>query len=450
MRRQPSPSDELRAPALRDEEYPPLDGAYQNRTYGRPLSLGDVRGFWRETFRLCDEGRASLEAGLYLHWPFCEDRCAYCYCDSRVAASEAEQELCLNSLLEELSAFSGLFSGRRLSSLILAGGTPTQAAPARLEALLGAVLDAYAFASGADKAVEATPATLSAEKIGVLRRYGINRVDLGVDSLNEGVLSRAGRRGQSPASVRAACEGVLDAGMSLDVGLLYGLEGQEPAAFLRELRCVAVLGPARVRLYGFDPRPQTLFFQQGKRPAPELERESGLVFAAADELMGRSGYAPSRRVWSVPSSYLGAGSGAKSRCFGAGWYQHPPLGRENPVAGGIPPFFGMPLDLTEEKRAFLISGLSVLGTVRRADYLARFGEDVLASGEVARALRALAENGDVVVDGEKVRVRGGGRRSLSRLYGGEVLAALAQRLDLDEGTSVFESKCRVYEKEGAR
>ncbi|MFH2204038.1 MAG: radical SAM protein [Elusimicrobiota bacterium] len=346
-----------RPPSLCDEEYPPLDGAYQNRTYGRRLSLAAVKGFWEKTFRLAARGAVPAGVGLYVHWPFCRARCAYCYCDSRAAASAAETERYLDALRREMRVFRGTFRGVRLSSLILAGGTPTQASAAQLQRLFDGIDDCFQFQEDADIAVEASPDTLTAARARLLRRRGVRRIDLGIDAIDAAVLRAAGRP-QSLRSVRRACAAVKDEGMSLEVGLIFGIERQTGALFIRDLVRVLGIKPARIRIYGFEPRPQTLCAPSANAPA------AAQVFALADKLMRRAGYGTSSGMWSVPPSYLGIGWSAKSRCCGAGWYQHPPLGRTRPVTDQLPPFAGMALSLAEEKRGELISRRAVLGNRR--------------------------------------------------------------------------------------
>jgi len=456
----PSPSDDARAQlpsVLCDEEYPPLDGAFQNRTYGRRLGLEDVRSFWRETLGLIKAGRAPSDAGLYVHWPFCETRCAYCYCDSRVAGTEDTAPY-LAGLLKEIDSFSDLFKDTALTSMILAGGTPTQASSDQLDRLLAYIDANFSFSAGSDKGVEATAASLTSEKIGVLKSHGVNRIDLGVDTLDLEAQGLAGRARQSAADVAEACRRVRDAGMRLEIGVLFGIEGQDAAGFLRDLKTLLEENPDRVRIYGFDPRPQTKFREEGKKMSPDRLREISVVLAASEELAGRSGYRPSAQMWRVPASYLGIGASAKSRCFGAGWYQHPILGRFAAVHDDIPAFYGMRMDLTEEKRGCFIGSLSTLGALSRSSYRSLFGDDAAGSGPLKETLEALAAEGHVSVSDDEIKMTHAQRaqRSLAlrRFYGQGVLVELKASARRGGNGSPpaegFRNLCRVFEREGGR
>lgn len=335
------------------EEWPPLDGAYQNRSYGRRLGLARVRELWRRTL-----ARGGAELSLYAHWPFCRERCAYCYCDSRVARGRAEALRHLESLLAEADALADLFAGLRFSRLLVGGGTPTAAPPALLRRLLARLRDRFRPAYGSDFAVEASAASLTPRVARLLAEAGVTRVDLGVDSLDPRLLAAAGRK-QSPADAARAFAAAATHGLSVDASLLCGLPGQAPRSFFADLRALLRLSPARVRLYAFDPRPQAPW---SRRPRDGAERRRALLALAGKDLSAH-GYAlprggpPASRGGTraendraapaggpeLPTSVLGLGWSARSRCHAAAWYQHPPLGRARPVRAGIPPFFGGPL-----------------------------------------------------------------------------------------------------------
>lgn len=441
-------------PLLCDEEYPPLDGAYQNRNYGNRLSKDTVRSFWRKTLRLIRAGKAPSDVGLYVHWPFCRDRCAYCYCDSRISSDMREGQVYLEGLLSELRSFKDLFDGVSFTSLIIAGGTPTQAAPELLNKLFEEIYNGLGFAHNADIAVEATPATLTENQIRILSQRGVRRIDMGIDSFDPIVLKAAGRRGQSYEQVKEVFRGAHKAGVAIEVGLMYGLENQTGGSFLKDLAQVLCLRPAQVRLYGFDPRPQTLFAQEGRRLSFERRASLPEVFGLADKIMRRGGYGTSKRMWQVPASYLGLGHSAKSRCFGAGWYQHPLLGRNKKVSATIPPFIGMPMTLAEERRACVIGSLSTLGRLPRGGFKNLFGVDVMSVGGLGGVVRSLEKEGLVRVDQRELKmnrssatVRHG---ALRRLYGAGVRKELDRTYGRDWQAPVgtFENatglECRVY------
>ncbi|MFA5139931.1 MAG: radical SAM protein [Elusimicrobiota bacterium] len=391
------------------EDYPPLDGAYQDRSYGRRLSLREARGFWRKT----------REAGLYVHWPFCRQRCAYCYCDSRVP-DPGEEARYLKAVQAELRLFS---KGLRFTSFLLAGGTPTEAAPGRLESLLR-------LAPGAEIVVEATPASLDNEKLRILRAHRISRVDLGIDSLDAAVLRKAGRVGQDRAVVRAAYEGLAGAGIRVEASLLCGLPEQEESSFLADVEWVLGLRPSVLRLYAFEPRPQTAF----KRCTGCASEALGL----ADGLMAAAGYGCPKKPWRLPRSVLGVGAGAKSHAFAAGWYQHSPLaGRPFRSLG---PFFGMELSLADEERRFIVRGLGVNGRVSRAAFRKTFGRDVMGPGPLSRDLLKMEKAGGLSIQEEEIRLLGP-THSLALLCERKLL----QRILRNRSVGLRPTRCRVYE-----
>ncbi|MBI5211145.1 MAG: radical SAM protein [Elusimicrobia bacterium] len=432
------------ADSVSDEDYPPLDGPYQNRTYGRALSRERVEGFWRRTAALVRRGAAPPDVGLYAHWPFCPCACGYCYCDFRVPGSSREAASYLAALERELESFRGALRGLALRSVMVAGGTPTSASPGQLDALLRRARSCFEVRPDADISVEASPGTLSAGHLEVFRRHGVGRLDLGVDSLDPKVLAAAGRRGQTAAVAAAACRLVLSAGVRLDVGLLCGLPGQSAASFLKDVRWALGLRPAGLRLYRFDPRPQTDFSREGARLAPGWAAGTARCMEEADAVVTAAGYGPQAGGWRVPASVLGVGWGAKSRAFGAGWYQHPNLERRPAPGPGMPPFRGMPLTLEDEARAFVIGGLATAGRVGGEAFREMFGTDLGAYAPLSAALRSLEARGAVSFDGEGLRLLEKGRGALQRLYHPGVLKLLA-RSGPSAGTA-SQTLCRVYER----
>ncbi len=446
---EPGERARARAPEYCDEDYPPIDGGFQNRTYFRPLTSAAVLAAWRRAAREIRVGRSPADVGIHVHWPFCRERCAYCYCDARVARRQDDPDAVLRALLEELRYFAPALAGVTVSSVNICGGTPTQAGAAALDALLGEIARLFSVDIPAAARLEATEATLGDGVLGVLSRRGISRVDLGVDSLDEGVLAAVGRR-QSVQGVERALRGLSEAGVDDDgVSLMFGLPGQTASSFLRDVAWVIRRRPRRVLLYGFDARPQTDFFRAGGRLGPERRREIALVLRAARRLF-RGLYEIDDSSWRPASFLLGVGWSAMSRIFGSLWYQHPPLGSRAARAGVVPPFFGMESSLDEEMRGYVVRGLYRAGRAEADGFRRTFGRSMLSAAALRAGAREFASRGFGRIERDGIfSFRGGKAPSIARrlFYSPKVVRALAQSRPRGRAP---ETECLSYVRAVAR
>lgn len=247
--------------------------------------------------------------------------------------------------------------------------------------------------------------------------------------------------------VSRAAAALASEGIALEIGLIYGIERQTYMSFLEDLNWVLKLKPAAVRLYSFDPRPQTLYAERGQKVPDELRAQTAQLFEEADERMRGAGYGTSKRMWKVPFSYLGLGYSAKSKCFGAGWYQHPPVGRLDAIDESVPSFFGMPMSLAEEKRGLLIGSLATSGRLSRDRFKDLFGRDVMKSGTLSKDVGRLADDGVIAVEADLLRIKTSERSALKKLYGAAVARKMKRTFgpDWERGAGVNRSyECRVY------
>src|SRR5512145_2762211 len=172
--------------------------------------------------------------GVYLHWPFCASKCPYCDFNSHVRAGGPDEARFLAAFLRELEHWAVLAPGRTVGSVFLGGGTPSLMSPATVGAILDAIARHWPLAAGAEITLEANPSSVEAGRFRGYRDAGVNRVSLGVQSLDDGVLRSLGRL-HTAAEALAAIEIARATFDRFSFDLIYARPGQTLPAWRQEL-----------------------------------------------------------------------------------------------------------------------------------------------------------------------------------------------------------------------
>ena len=229
---------------------------------------------------------------LYVHLPFCEERCLFCGCHVIVTKHREMAAPYLEMLKRETGLLaSRLPHRRRIAQLHLGGGTPTYYTPAQLTDLLTPLLREFRPMPGAELALEADPRVTTAAHVDALADLGFNRISLGVQDLTPEV-QRAVNRVQSLEQTAALVEHARRRGFrGINVDLIYGLPLQTPESFERTVDAVIALGVDRTAVYSFAFVPWVRGNQKklddDQLPAPETKIA---LFALARERFLRAGY----------------------------------------------------------------------------------------------------------------------------------------------------------------
>ena len=191
--------------------------------------------------------------GLYIHVPFCRTKCPYC--DFYSITDETLISAYLAALDLEARLYRDQFPA--FDSLYLGGGTPTLLDGAQLGALVDNLRRHFHFAADTEFTIEANPDDLTAEKLRLFKDLGVNRVSLGVQSLNDAELRFLGRR-HTARQARRALELAREAGFgNLSVDLIYGLPGQQEETWIRTLEQVLEFSPEHLSCYQLTLAPDT-------------------------------------------------------------------------------------------------------------------------------------------------------------------------------------------------
>ncbi len=182
---------------------------------------------------------------LYVHVPFCNYACGFCFYAKRVGTPRAQMARYVRAVARELE---WVEPGTLLDQLYVGGGTPTALPPDLLDALLAAVDARTRALPGASVAVESSPESISPAHVDVLRARRVNRVSMGIESLDPTVLAALDRRHGAEQALDA-CELLVAGGFVVNVDLIYGLPGQTEAGFRADLETVAARRPHSISLY---------------------------------------------------------------------------------------------------------------------------------------------------------------------------------------------------------
>jgi oxygen-independent coproporphyrinogen III oxidase len=185
------------------------------------------------------------ELRLYVHIPFCNYKCNFCYYATRVGDTRAEQERYVAALERELA---WVEPGATLSQLFVGGGTPTALPAELLDRTLASVFAALPPTREHGHTVEASPESIKRAHVDVLRQRGVHRVSMGVQSLDPRILDGVQRR-HDRKQVMTAVELIVGSGLILNVDLMYGLPSQSEDSFRRDLETLAECGAHSVTLY---------------------------------------------------------------------------------------------------------------------------------------------------------------------------------------------------------
>ncbi|WP_157215725.1 radical SAM family heme chaperone HemW [Flavisphingomonas formosensis] len=194
---------------------------------------------------------------LYIHWPFCVSKCPYCDFNSHVREG-VDQAAWRAALLADLAHEAALLPGRTLGSIFFGGGTPSLMPPATVAALIEAAGRHWRFAGDIEITLEANPSSVEAARFADLAAAGVNRVSLGLQSLNDEALHFLGRAHGVEEGLAALATAQRHFGrVSFD--LIYALPGQSGEAWEAELERAIGFGTGHLSLYQLTIEPGTRF-----------------------------------------------------------------------------------------------------------------------------------------------------------------------------------------------
>ena len=194
--------------------------------------------------------------GLYIHIPFCKAKCDYCDFYSLPDREEA-MDLYLKALVTHLKETAPLTKGWKVDTVYIGGGTPSYFGAKRIGKLLGEVRRRFDVTRDAEITCEANPESADRKFLTSVRRSGVNRLSLGMQSASDAELQAVHRLHdfQQVTQAVAACKKAKIKNLSLD--LIYGLPGQSIESWKKSLEAALALEPQHLSCYGLKVEPGT-------------------------------------------------------------------------------------------------------------------------------------------------------------------------------------------------
>ncbi|WP_319825200.1 radical SAM family heme chaperone HemW [Thalassovita sp.] len=366
--------------------------------------------------------------GVYVHWPFCQAKCPYCDFNSHVAR-EIDQRQWLNAYLQEIDRYAQQVPGRALTSVFFGGGTPSLMDPDVVHGILDRINSHWAPSNDMEITLEANPGSVDAGRFAAYAQAGVNRVSMGIQSLNNRDLYRLGRI-HSVEEARIAFDIARNQFSRVSFDLIYARQDQTLDDWRTELTEALNMAIDHLSLYQLTIEEGTAFgdrYRRGKLrglPGDDLAADMYAITQEICEQNGMPAYevsnharpgAESRhnRIYWRYGDYVGIGPGAHGRLT-IGDQRIATEAFSNPQAWltrsslGVTERQRIALDKDDQGNEFLMMGLRLSEGISHARYKSITGHDLDQP-----KLDYLQEIGMIRVNGDNIAATPEGRMVLN-------------------------------------
>ena len=385
--------------------------------------------------------------GIYIHIPFCLRKCPYCDFYSVAEAQQGKSEIeglkarFVKALCREIES-GGMNYGmkartgeaRQVDTIYLGGGTPSLLMPHELEEIMDTVRKNFELSGNAEISMECNPATASKDKLEAYRRAGVNRLSIGAQSFDDGVLRTLGRLHNSADTLRTVEEARRAGFDNISLDLMFAIPGQTDEIWENTVRRAVMLNPQHISFYSLEFMEGTPFtdrLEKGEIRETEAEADRRM-YERGLEIMGKAGFIQyeisngalglenvcrhNMKYWGL-EEYLGFGPSAHS-------YMTGPDGRgirfnnvssieksllvwETPEARGQSAVEALCENrLTDDVCEYIFTGLRKTTANDLKDFRKRFGRGIWEfNGEdVMKELEEYADGGFAAVTDDNIRL----------------------------------------------
>lgn len=329
-----------------------------------------------------------MKLGLYLHIPYCAQKCRYC--DFKSYAGQLDSTPAYFSMLQqELLDKAEQAKGYDVDSIFIGGGTPSLVDAHYIAQVLETIHTNYTVTEDCEITIESNPGTLTKEKCRIYKQAGINRISLGLQSANDDELAFLGRIHTFQDYLDAIAMATNAGFTNISTDLIFGIPGQTAESFLQTLKQVLALPVTHISAYSLIVEEGTPFYeldQKGQLNLPEETEERNMYWQGRELLQqhgfhqyeisnfSKKGYASrhNEKYW-TGEPYLGFGVAAHS--YFNGWRFWNPdtisayLTDEKPIGKEAITFH-------ESMQEYMMLGLRRTAGISKTAFTQKFGEDM--------------------------------------------------------------------------
>lgn len=371
------------------------------------------------------------DIGLYVHIPFCRQRCHFCAFYLEVARADRMERFC-TALAREVACYreQEVVGERSLRSIYFGGGTPTVLPVQTLSALLHLLRTTWPSKPDIEITVEAHPSTVTADDVRALADAGFTRISFGAESMDDHDFGPIGRPGSVRDTERAVTAARKAGFRNINLDVMYGLPGQSLASWTRTLQSLLALNPTHISCYALTIEPDTtLARDMARHLVPALDESLQIEMeSAAEGLLSEAGFMRyeisnyAKPGWAsrhnllywTDQDYLGLGPSAQSYVNGVRFGNIANLTAylDHLGNGTLPVDERTVLSASEQQRDALVFGLRLAEGVPNA-----IVETSLVTAESRARLSRLMSQGLLESKANRVRLTSLGRRYADSVAG---------------------------------
>ncbi|NDH25370.1 MAG: coproporphyrinogen III oxidase [Rhodobacteraceae bacterium] len=370
--------------------------------------------------------------GIYIHWPFCAAKCPYCDFNSHVVSS-IDEDRWRTAYLKEIDRTAQLTGQRSVRSIFIGGGTPSLMSPSLVGALLEKIASVWRLEGDCEISLEANPTSVEAERLRGFRAAGVNRVSMGIQSLNDQDLKRLGRLHTAQEALKSfdIAQNIFER-TSFD--LIYARQHQSLSQWENELKQALSLGLNHMSLYQLTIEAGTAFgdrYEKGNLKGLPDEDLASDLFEMTRQLCDAEGlraYEVSNHAksghecrhnlvyWNY-GDYAGIGPGAHGRLtldnvrYSTDTHKQPAKWLTE-VENGSGDSSVSPLSLAEQGTEMVLMGMRLSTGISKNRFQSLFGTPPSDT-----VLKELASQGFITIEGEQIMATRAGTLLLNHLVG---------------------------------
>jgi len=270
--------------------------------------------------------KTGIPLSLYVHLPWCVEKCPYCDFNSHEVQGELPEQTYIDALFRNVEDQLPTFWGRRIDTMFIGGGTPSLFSGASVERLMSGLRARLGFVANMEVTLESNPGTADASNYSAYRDAGINRLSIGVQSLDTEHLKTLGRIHSANEAIAAIAIAKQAGFERINADLMYGLANQTVAQALDDLRQLIDQDIEHISWYQLTIEPNTVYYSKPPAHLPDNDFIMDIQQAGA-ELLRSAGYRQYEiSAWAKPGAecqhnlnywqfgdYVGIGAGAHGK-----------------------------------------------------------------------------------------------------------------------------------------